>query len=122
MNLRGPRGPQESMAKRRGHGEGSVYKRKDGRWVAVLELGWQGATRKRPAYYGRTKREAMDQLAEGRARLLTGLPLGSSRQTVGDFLDVWLRDIVAPNAKPNSYKAYAVKVRLYLKPHLGRLL
>jgi integrase len=109
------------MAKRRGHGEGSVYKRKDGRWVAVFELGWQGARRLRKSFYGRTKREALDQLAEGRAKLLTGLPLGTSRQTVGDYLDVWLRDIVKPNLRPHTHKAYEVKVRLHLKPALGRL-
>ena len=109
------------MAKRRGHGEGSVYKRKDGRWVAVLELGWQGTRRLRKSFYGRTKREALDQLAEGRAKLLTGVPLGTSHQTVGDYLDVWLRDIVKPNLRPHTHKAYEVKVRLHLKPAIGRL-
>ncbi len=108
------------MAKRRGHGEGAVYKRSDGRWTAVLELGWQGDVRRRQAFYGRTKAEALNKLAEGRARFNAGLPLGSSRQTVGEFLDSWLRDIVLPNARPNTYKAYEVKVRLHLKPGLGR--
>lgn len=108
------------MAKRRGHGEGAVYKRQDGRWTAVLELGWQGDKRVRHSYYGRTKRDALDKLEEARAKLVAGLPLGDARQTVTDFLDAWLRDIVKPNARPNTYKAYEVKVRLHLKPGLGR--
>ena len=90
--------------RRRGHGEGACYKRKDGRWAAVLELGWQGAKRLRQTFYGRTKREALDRLAEGRARLLTGLPLGTSRQTLDEFLDTWLRDIVKPNARPEHLR------------------
>src|SRR5687768_12651400 len=108
------------MAKRRGHGEGSVYKRSDGRWTAVLELGWEGETRKRQSYYGRTKREALDKLAEGRTKLMAGLPVGQPTQTVGDFLDVWLRDVILPNARPNTYRAYEAKVRVHLKPALGR--
>ncbi len=75
------------MARRRGHGEGAVYRRKDGRWVATLELGWQDGTRKRKPFYGRTKREALDKLAAGKATLGRGLPLPDERQTVGQFLD-----------------------------------
>src|SRR5215212_11004430 len=112
---------EQPKRRRRGHGEGACFKRKDGRWAATLELGWQGTKRLRQTFYGRTKRETLDKLAEGRARLLTGLPLSTSRQTVNDYLDAWLRDIVKPNAKPNTYKAYEVKVRLHLKPGLGRL-
>lgn len=108
------------MAKRRGHGEGSVYKRSDGRWTAVLEIGWEGTIRKRQSYYGRTKREALDKLAEGRAKLNAGLPVGQPTQTVGDFLDVWLRDVILPNTRPNTYRAYEAKVRVHLTPALGR--
>jgi hypothetical protein len=32
---------------RRGPGEGSIYQRADGRWVAILDLGWQAGRRKR---------------------------------------------------------------------------
>jgi integrase len=46
------------MSKRRGHGEGSVYQRKDGRWVASMSL--EG--RKRKDFYGETKKEVLDQL------------------------------------------------------------
>lgn len=40
------------MSKRRGHGEGSIYQRKDGLWVAELYLGRHAAGKKgegRPA-------------------------------------------------------------------------
>ena len=32
--------------KRRGHGEGAIYKQGD-RWRGVLDLGWQGGKRQR---------------------------------------------------------------------------
>ncbi len=43
---------------RRGHGEGSIYQRKDGRWVASITL----ENRKRKYFYGDTRREVQEQL------------------------------------------------------------
>ena len=37
---------------RRGQGEGSVFQRADGRWVAKLDLGWENGKRKRKEFYG----------------------------------------------------------------------
>lgn len=111
---------EQPKKRRRGHGEGACYKRKDGRWVAVLDMGWQGDKRLRRSFYGRTKREALDKLADGRAKHQAGLPFGDLRLTVGDFLDDWLRDIVKPNTRLTTYKSYEAKVRLHLKPALGR--
>ena len=46
------------MAKQRGHGEGSIYKRKDGRWVASISL----ENRRRKYFYGETRKEVQDKL------------------------------------------------------------
>lgn len=52
---------------RRSKGEGSIFQRKDGRWVAFVTIGYgpDGKQRKRWVY-GRTRRE----VAEALARLL----------------------------------------------------
>lgn len=42
------------MSKRRGHLEGSIYRRNDGRWTAVLSLGYQGGRRRRKHLYAST--------------------------------------------------------------------
>ena len=47
---------------RRGNSEGSIYKRKDGRWAAAVNLGWQDGKRKRKTFYGRTRQEVQVQL------------------------------------------------------------
>ena len=47
---------------RRGQGEGSIYQRKDGRWVAELDLGWEAGKRKRKPIYGKTRREVQEKL------------------------------------------------------------
>jgi hypothetical protein len=54
------------MAKRRGHGEGAIYKRLcDGRWVGSITVGRtpQGK-QKRRIVYGSTKQEVLVSLRE----------------------------------------------------------
>lgn len=43
---------------RRGHGEGSIYQRKDGRWAATITLEGQ----KRKTFYGKTRKEVQEKL------------------------------------------------------------
>jgi hypothetical protein len=49
------------MAKR-GQNEGSIYKRKDGRWTAVVNLGYQNGKLKRKSFYGKTREEVQSKL------------------------------------------------------------
>jgi hypothetical protein len=51
----------EPMSKR-GHNEGSIHLRDDGRWVAVVDLGYHEGKRKRKYLYGRTRREVAEKL------------------------------------------------------------
>ncbi len=51
------------MAKR-GQNEGSIYKRDDGRWCAVLSLGYVDGKRKRKSFYGDTRKKVQEQLAD----------------------------------------------------------
>jgi hypothetical protein len=49
---------------RRGHHEGSIYKRSDGRWAATIHLGYWGGKRHRKTFYGDTRQEVQEQLAK----------------------------------------------------------
>lgn len=42
---------------RRGHGEGTISKRRDGRWEARVDLGWMDGKRVRRTFYGSTRNE-----------------------------------------------------------------
>ena len=48
--------------RRRGHGEGSVYKREDGVWCASVDLGVVNGKRKRKMVYGKTRKEVAEKL------------------------------------------------------------
>ncbi|MFN2488616.1 MAG: tyrosine-type recombinase/integrase [Actinomycetota bacterium] len=110
-----------SKKRRRGHGEGSVWIRPDGRWQGRLDLGWQGGQRRSKDVYGRTQREVVDKLDQARRLQQRGVPLGAERTTLGQLFDWWLKDVTPDRVKPSTQLYYADKVRLHLKPHLGRV-
>ncbi len=110
------------MAKRRAKGEGSLYQRKDGRYVAELDLGvGEDGKRKRKPVYGRTQREALEKRDSLQALLKQGVQPAPERFTVGELLDQWLTESVRPSVKPKTYVSYEQIVRLYLKPFLGKI-
>src|SRR3981189_2877876 len=108
------------MAKRATN-EGSIFKRKDGRWVGSLNLGWEDGKRKRKHFYAATAAEVRDELLKGRSDQSRGLPVAIERQTVGQYLDHWLEHTLKAKAKPRSYESFWTIARLHIKPSLGRI-
>ena len=103
--------------KNRGHGEGTIKHRTDGRWEAQITL----ATGKRKSLYGKTRKEVQDKLRSALRDIDAGLELSAGRQTVERFLDRWLEDAVRPTVRPKTHHDYAQLARLYIKPALGRV-
>lgn len=106
---------------KRGHHEGSIYKRDDGRWVASVTLGYDGGKRKRKSFYGDTRREVQAELTKALRDLQQGLPLADERQTLGAYLDRWLDEVAKPKIRAKTYHSYAQLIRLHLKPELGHV-
>lgn len=102
---------------RRGHRDGSIYKRaSDGRWVAVLTT--TGGARK--YLYGASRGEVREKLQAAQHDLQRGLPLASTRQTVGAFLGEWIeiRRVELDAATEHRYRQH---LRAYLIPGLGHV-
>jgi integrase len=92
--------------KRRGRGEGSVYQRADGVWIASVSLGYDAeGKRQRLVAAGTTKREALDKLEENKGKTRGGIPLDAQRQTVAQYLAHWLK-VVKPTVEPGTYEPY----------------
>ena len=108
------------MVKRRGHGEGSIYRRSDGRWCAALNLGkGTDGRRRRRIVYGKTRAEVRRKLTELHADLHHGVPVERSKLTVAEFLGHWLRDAVRPRVKTTTFENYGRLVALHIEPELG---
>lgn len=107
------------MASRRGWGEGSVYFRaSDSRWVAAVDLGWQGGKRRRVTVTGRTKREALDKLRAKRREIDAGVL--SDATTVERWARHWLDDIAKQSVRPRVWEGYDSYVRNWIAPHVGK--
>jgi len=109
------------MASRRGANEGSVYKRRDGRWAAVLNLGYGAGKRQRKAFYASTRAEVASRLAGAVRDHQRGLTPPPERERLGDFLQRWLEDTARHNVRPSTYRGYEVTLRKHLLPEVGHL-
>src|SRR5262249_41815389 len=106
---------------RRGHNEGSIYKRSDGRWAGTITVGYEAGKRRRKTYYGETRKEVQEQLTAALRTHQQGLPLASERQTVGQFLEEWLADSHRPTIRAKKYATYRYIIHSHLIPGLGRI-
>lgn len=103
------------MAKRRGHREGSIRKRADGRWEARISL--PGGKIK--SLYAKTRVEVMQRLTAALHDQQQGLPIGlDDRQTIEHWLTQWLA-MKRPTLKASSYSRYELTIRLHIIPALG---
>jgi integrase len=107
--------------RRRGHGEGAIYQRADGRWCASVDLGIINGKRKRKVIYGKTRKEVADKLKALHRDQASGINIAPEQQTIKQFFDQWLEQTIKPHSRPKTYASYAQIARLYLLPHLGSL-
>ncbi len=104
------------MGKRRGNGEGSVFKRTDGRWEGTMSTG-RG---RRKSFYGATRQEAWRKLSAALKARQDGLPILNERQTTSQFLSAWLVSVTS-SLKPRSAQRYEELIRLHIVPEIGRI-
>jgi integrase len=110
----------ETMSKRRGDGEGSVYRRKDGRWVATISVGYENGKRNRKSFYGQSEREVIAQKTSALRSLQQGVPMADDSTTVEKFLLRWLDESLRSTLRPRTLVSYEMIVRRHLIPMLGR--
>lgn len=104
--------------RRRGNGEGSIYRRADGLWAGAVSYA-DAATGKRERHtvYGRTRTEVRGKLREARSRLDAGGPVRDARETVGAFAQRWIDTTLAASGRKASTKEnYAIIARTHLVP------
>lgn len=103
--------------KRRGHGEGSIYQRKDGRWVASISL----EHRKRKYFYGDTRKEVQEKLKVGLREQQQGTLVTAPQQMLKGFLEQWLEEVHKPGVRISTYARYRGLLNNHLIPALGNI-
>ena len=106
--------------RRRDYGDGSVYQRKDGRYVASVRWEDDQGKARRTSAYGRTEQEAKRRLKALRQRAAAGQPLTESRATLTDYAARWeSHTLAAADLKPTTKQTYSTLVRSTVLPGLG---
>ena len=110
------------MAKRRANGEGSIRKRKDGRWEGRYTAGRDPVTGK--AIYknvlGKTQAEVKEKLKAAIEKSAVRT-VSMEHYTVGQWLDIWMENYAKLQVRASSYKTYQGFISNHIKPNLGDL-
>jgi len=108
---------------KRGHGEGTIYKRKDGKWCGQVTVGYDPATGKpkRITRYFNTRKEAQDWLAQVQHEKNVGTFVEPDKITFGEWLKRWLEVYVKPNRRRTTYDNYESLIRCHLIPTVGHI-
>lgn len=111
------------MPKRRGRGEGTIYRRPDGTWVGQVSIGYDPATGKlkRKSFYGKTRKEVADKIAQALQQIKDGTYLEPTQTTLGEWLDKWLTTYKKGKLKPSTYESYKMLIDTHIKPALGNI-
>jgi integrase len=77
------------VSKKRGNGEGSIHRRKNGGWCAQFVVHTAEGPKRR-TLYGKTRREVDEKLTKAKADRESGLVLETGNPRLGDYLERWL--------------------------------
>jgi integrase len=103
---------------------GQIVQRSQGSWTIILYIG-RDPTTGRKRYRQHTIRGAKRDAERERVRLLRALDTGTylepSRQSVGEYLEHWLREYAKIHVAQTTYERYANIVRLQLIPAFGHV-
>ncbi len=102
---------------RKGHGEGSITRRKDGRYQGAITL----ENHKRKYFYGETRKEVQDKVNTALYEQKKGTLATGPQQTLRVHLERWLEQVCKLTMRPNTYKTYRSAIYCHLVPALGHI-
>ncbi|MBR4656269.1 MAG: site-specific integrase [Oscillospiraceae bacterium] len=109
------------MAKRRGNGEGSIRKRKDGRWEGRYTAGRDPDTGKAITknVLGKTQAEVKEKLKAAMEESAKLDVTKADQYNLGQWLDVWYENYAVVKVRPSSHQTYRGYIRNHIKPYVG---
>lgn len=105
--------------KRRGKGDGTLFKRADGLWVGGIEIDTADGNRRRKTVSSKNRNEALRKLRELKAMVDAGIVPGTGSVKVSKYLDEWLVKVHRNRVKPSVYPGDRRTVNNHIKPHIG---
>jgi integrase len=111
------------MMAKRGKGEGSIVKRKDGLWQGMVTAGHKpDGSPSRKYVYGKTRSDVAEKMTKMQHDINTGSFVDPGKLTLGQWLDTWLDNYKKLRLRPSTWNSYEDMARLHIKPHIGGIL
>ena len=109
------------MAKKRANGDGSIRKRKDGRWEGRYVVGHDPITGKMVSrnVLGKTQAQVKEKLrtAIENSKRLDYTQTG--KYTVGQWMDEWFEAYAKVKVRPSSHQTYKGYIENHIKTNIG---
>jgi integrase len=96
-------------------GDGSVFKRKNGRWVARVSITLLDGKQKRTERYADTREQALRELETMRTTIRQR-SVSVGRMTLRQFLQDWMETV---ELAPSTRQSYRLSIDNYIIPDLG---
>jgi integrase len=104
-----------NMARKRGNNEGTIYKRKDGRWCAQVSLSGRRVTK-----YAKSQKACRDWVKDILGKIEHGLTFDGTQVSLEQFMESWLAGKEL-SRRPNTVKNYRSYCSDYIFPALGKM-
>ncbi len=104
---------------KRANGEGSLYRRSDGHWVAQVDLGWQNGRRKRKYVSARTRTEAHTKLRAILTERDRGLVSTARPMKVKDWFETYRTEVAPSRQRVSTLERLDDTIRLHITPVIG---
>ncbi|HLI06515.1 MAG TPA: tyrosine-type recombinase/integrase [Ktedonobacteraceae bacterium] len=104
-----------ARSRRRANGEGSVFQRKDGRWVMQI---WLGDKYKQT--YVKSQKEGIQALKKAQQELEQGTLATGPRRKLGEYVEDWLENVHKDKLRLSTYVKYKKLIK-YIVAELGNV-
>ena len=111
------------MSKKRANGEGSIRKRKDGRWEGRYTAAHDPVTGKQifKNVLGKTQIEVKEKLKKALVEAGQVDFTKSGQYTVATWMDTWFENVAKIKVRPSSHQTYKGYIDNHIKPNIGKI-
>jgi integrase len=110
---------------KRGANEGSIYEERPGKWVASITIGYEfkeGKRRRiRKKFSAPTRGAVKEKLTDALKLQQDGHIVAPQKQTLEQFLQYWLKNVVENNTKPKTAAFYRYIADGHIIPSIGKI-
>lgn len=107
---------------RRANNEGSIYRRKDGRWAGYLSVGFDKEGKPiRKTIYGKNQAEVAKKLSDLSGRIKSNSYEIMENHTFGELMEQFLLVFKKPSVSARTFEGNMRNFRLHIEPHIGNM-